>query len=96
MASRITISYREVRDWPGKPASWRKDPPFKGTPLLARLAGNGAGPNDVLRNINYARDAFRRARRNAHPDRGGTHEQFLDVTKAAAALSGYFGERIDG
>lgn len=211
---RVTITYREVRDWPGRPTSWRKDPPFKGSPkmwnalereismlgvyaceifgyfrardfrrdgglyadarptepgvvlefkrndqryrfacdkfkfwqdnldaivrsleglriaerygvfsgqqyegfkalpetssaratdnvraaaeLIVRLTGNGTTPAAVLKDAMSARDAFRRARVKAHPDSGGNHADFVALNQAAAALTGYFGQKIDG
>lgn len=62
--------------------------------LLARLSGMRS--NDVMANPVVARDAFRRARLAAHPDRqGGKHDDFIAVTSAGTALSGFFGETID-
>lgn len=58
--------------------------------LLGELAGITA--RDVLANAVIARDAWRRARVYAHPDRGGSPEKFVQVDAAAKTLGGYFGE----
>ncbi|HTE45152.1 MAG TPA: hypothetical protein VK636_07905 [Gemmatimonadaceae bacterium] len=86
-----TASGEQYRGWTALPATTTAFTVDQAATFLARLSANGATAADLVANVEAARNAYRRAAANTHPDGGGSTGNFQLVQEAKRVLGAHFG-----
>lgn len=91
----IAQSGDQYRGWQALPASTTTAFNVnQAASYLAKMSANCATAADIAKSIDTARESYRRAAANTHPDRGGSTGNFQLTQEAKRVLEAHFGAQL--